>query len=354
MQRPRNQQKQVRSLIWREGPEGMYPFEMFFMEGKDLAGFNGVFSFAFIKEETQFHPIEGMVVHPYDEVLLFGSLNRDDMLDLGADVSIEIGEEREEYTFNQTYAVAIPKGVPHGPVKVKNVRRPFVYFTISMDPVYSGEIIPPSELKAPVEGSCKYKNCAVLFAGDIDPETGLLRGGVSKVFNQTDKPVNIENIEDKTGMGYNRLVDTRGVIHSRNRGGMGPGNSDNLVWIFGDDLLDFDVNVLWGHYSHEGIWHRMGECHSHTEEEILVLVGNDPDDPLNLGACVEIAMGEEDERYAVTVPTAFCMPKNYLHLPSITRWVEKPYGFIGINLAKTHDSPWEDRDGTRRIVAHTI
>ena len=74
---------------------------------------------------------------------------------------------------------------------------------------------------------------------------------------------------------------------------------------------------------------------------------------MNLGACVEMAMGEEDERYAATVPTAFVMPKGFLHLPSITRWADKPYGFIGINNDATHDSPWVNRDDLTKIVAHT-
>jgi hypothetical protein len=216
-------------------------------------------------------------------------------------------------------------------------------------------MIPASELKAPVPGSKKYDGYACLFAANMDPETGLLKGGVARVFEAKKKAEESGEDDggDKTGMGYNKLIDDRGVIHSRNRGGMGPGNSDNLVWLFGDELQNFDVNILWGHYSHAGIWHRMGECHGHHEEEILVVVSVDPDDPLNLGACVELAMGEEDERYATTVPTAFVMPRNYLHLPSITRWADKPFGFIGINLDKTHDSPWMNRDDVSKVVAHT-
>ena len=114
-------------------------------------GFGGCFAYCFIKEETQFHPVEGMVVHPYDEVLVFASTNTDDIIDLGAEISIEIGEERELYTFNQNYAVCIPKGTPHGHVKVRNVKRPFAHFVLSLDPVYSGELIPES-VQTPVPG----------------------------------------------------------------------------------------------------------------------------------------------------------------------------------------------------------
>ena len=350
MPRPRTQQHLVRPLIWREGPEGLYPFELFWMEGKaDMAGFGGSFAYTIIKEETQFHPVEGMVVHPYDEVLAFGSTDLDDMLDLGAEVSIEIGEEREVYTFDQTYMVAIPKGTPHGPVKVKNVKRPFVHFVVSTDPIYSAQVIPASELKPPVSGS-KYDGYARLFATGVDPKTGKLldlREGPARDRFSFLSPQAIEI--DKSGMGYNRLSDERGVLHSSNRGGMGPGNSVNIVWLFGDELQDFDLNVLWGHYLYPGLWHRMGECHGHAEEEILVLVSMDADDPGNLGACVELAMGDEDERYTAEVPTAFVMPKYYLHLPSITRWVDRPYGFIGINLDKNHDSPWTTRDKPKEL-----
>ncbi len=54
------------------------------MDGKtDMEGFSGCFAFCFVKEETQFHPVEGMVVHPYDEVLVFASTNTADIIDLG-------------------------------------------------------------------------------------------------------------------------------------------------------------------------------------------------------------------------------------------------------------------------------
>ena len=275
MPKPTKYKHLIKPLVWQKGPEGLYPFELFWMEGKtELGGFGGSFAYCFVTEETQFHPVDGMVVHPYDEVLWFGSLNRDDMLDLGAEVSIEIGEERELYTFDQTYAVALPKGTPHGPVKVKNVKRPFVHFFTTLDPVYSAQVIPASELKPPVPNSNKYDGYARLFAANIDPETGLLKGGIRGIFNKDgeEMPAKVEEVEDKTGMGYNRLVDSRGVIHSRNAGGMGPGNSDNIVWLFGEDLQNIEINVLWGHYSQPGVWHRMGDGHTHVQEEMLIVV----------------------------------------------------------------------------------
>jgi hypothetical protein len=128
---------------------------------------------------------------------------------------------------------------------------------------------------------------------------------------------------------------------------MGPSNADNLIWLYGDDLMNFELNFLWGHYSKPGIWHRGGESHSHPQEEILVMVGLDADAPHEIGASIEMAMGEEDERYACTEPTVYIMPRGFSHLPQITRWSTGPYGFIVMNIDGTHDSPWKERDGSK-------
>jgi hypothetical protein len=329
----------VKKLEWKPAPAGLYPFEnMFWMEGKkDMEGFGACFGFTFVKEPCVFHPTEGMLIHPYDEVLVFASTDTNDIVDLGADISIEIGEERELYTFSKTYVVCLPKGTPHGPVKVTNVKKPFAHFVITLDPVYSAQKIPASKLKPPVPGSKKYEGYAHLMAMTDIPE-------------QIGNPKYEES--DGSGMGYNKVVDDQGVAHPQARqgaDGMGPGNADSLIWLYGKDLLGFNLNFLWGHYSHPGVWHRLGESHSHPSEEILIHTGLDADHPFEIGACIEIAMGEEDERYACTEPTVFIQPGGFSHLPQTTRWVDKPYSFIVVCLDGKHDSPWKARDGSKNM-----
>jgi len=51
-------------------------------------------------------------------------------------------------------------------------------------------------------------------------------------------------------------------------------------------------------------------------------------------------MGYEGERHVVNVPSVYICPKGFPHLPVITRWVDKPYGFIVCCLSADHDSPW--------------
>jgi len=38
-----------------------------------------------------------------------------------------------------------------------------------------------------------------------------------------------------TGMGYERVTDSEGIMHPAEKG-VGPANADQLVWLFGKDL----------------------------------------------------------------------------------------------------------------------
>ena len=282
------------------------------MEGKDLEGFNAHFSFGFIKEPVVCHPEKGELIHPYDECLVFAGTDNADILHLGAEVSVELGEEREEHVFSEPSVVLVPKGTPHGPVAIKRIEKPIVHYTIGLGPEYKAESV-ASEL--PKTTGSKYRH--------------LIKKLVTTV----------EKREDGSGMGYESVTDSRGVMRPADRG-IGPGNGDQIVWLFGKDLEGMDVNFTWGFYSRCGKWHRGGEAHTHPEEEILVFVGLDPDDINYLGAELEFALGKDYERHIFNTPTVAICPKGFPHLPCITRWVDKPYGFFVICLSGAHDSPW--------------
>ncbi len=304
----------VKPLRVQTPPAGLYDAEpRVWMEGKDLEGFNAYFTYGFVKKPTTFHPLEGMVVHPYNECLIFAGLDRRDIKKLHAEISVCLGEEREEHTFTEPSIVVIPAGIPHGPVTVKRVDRPFVHYGFGLSPEYKAEVLP-----------AKGKT------------TGLMHAHLIKKLITHVDPNKVG-----TGMGYERICDTEGVMHPN--GVVGPGNADQLVWIFGKDLEGVNVNFTWGFYSKNGKWHREGETHTHPEEEILVLVGLDPDNIDHLGAELEMGMG--GERAVFNVPTVLICPKGFPHLPQITRWADEPYGFIVLCLDEEHDSPWAETGG---------
>ena len=51
----------------REGPMGLYPKPLLYKESHEMEGFNGNFFYTFVTEPCSMHPIDGAVIHPYDE-----------------------------------------------------------------------------------------------------------------------------------------------------------------------------------------------------------------------------------------------------------------------------------------------
>ncbi len=306
----------VKNMMIQEGPSGLYPEPRVFMEGKDLEGFNANFSFGFVKNPTVFHPIDGTLIHPYDELLVFeGTDNSDILKTLGADISIRLGEEQEEHTFNQPSVVLIPKGTPHGPVTIKRVTRPLVHYHIGLSAEYKASTY-SAKTRVSKNGT-KYAHLIKRMVTHVDPNRDKVG----------------------SGMGYESVIGADGVMRPAEKG-VGPGNGDQIVWLYGNDLEGFNVNFTWGFYTRCGKWHRGGEAHTHPEEEILCFVGLDADRLDYLGAELELGMGKDYERHIFNKPTVAICPAGFPHLPLITRWVDKPYGFFVICLSGEHASPW--------------
>ncbi len=301
----------IKPALVKDPPQGLYAEPRIWMEAKDLEGFNAQFSFGFVKKPGTFHPLDGMLVHPYDEVLVFEGTKNTDIFDLGAEVSVLLGEEREEHVFKEPSCVLISKGLPHGPVTVKSLERPIVHYTIGLADAYKAESVSAKSASA-TKGS-KY----------------------SKYIKRM-----ITNFDSMGRAGNDRLsADQYGSIKAAEMG-VGPGNGDEVVWLYGDDLEGFDLNFTWGFYSKCGKWHRAGEAHYHPEAEILCFVGLDPDNLDFLGAELELGMGKDYERHIFNTPTIAVCPAAFPHLPLITRWCDKPYGFIVVCLSGEHASPW--------------
>ncbi len=301
----------VKPMLIQNAPSGLYAEPRIWMESKDLEGFNAHFSYGFFKQPCVCHPLEGSIVHPYDELLVFVGFKGGNILKLGAEISVELGAEREEHMFGKPSVILIPKGMPHGPVRVRKLSNPIVHYSIGLAPEYKASTVPKTRRKS---GS-KYAHLIRRMVTRVDP-----------------KAVG-------SGMGYESVIDEKGVMRPAERG-VGPGNGDQVVWLYGRDLEGMEVNFTWGLYSKCGKWHRGGEAHTHPEEEILCFVGLDPNDLNYLGAELELGMGSDYERHIFNKPTVAICPKAFPHLPLMTRWVDKPYGFMVICLSGEHESPW--------------
>lgn len=65
--------------------------------------------------------------HSFDEYLLFLGTNPDDQFDLGGEVELWLGDEK--YMLTKTCAVLAPAGLPHCPLIIHKVERPFMFIT---------------------------------------------------------------------------------------------------------------------------------------------------------------------------------------------------------------------------------
>jgi len=311
----------VKPLAIKDPPKGLYAEPRMWMEAKDLEGFNAHFSFGFVKKPSTFHPLEGAIVHPYDEILVFEGTNSKDIMDLSAEVSVEMGEEREELLINEPSCVIVPKGTPHGPVTVRHLHRAIAHYTIGLAPAYKATAAP---VKAKTTKKASKYDHLVKKMWTNFKSMGFASGGMPGGQGRT----------ASSAAQY-------GSIRAAQMG-VGPGNGDEVVWLYGDDLEGLNINFTWGLYSQCGKWHRGGEAHYHPEAEILCFVGLDPENLDYLGAELELGMGKDYERHIFNTPTVAICPAAFPHLPLITRWVDKPYGFFVICLSGEHASPWAE------------
>lgn len=72
--------------------------------------------------------------HDYGEMMGFYGLNFEDVMDLGAEIEFWI--EGKKYLIKESFTSFIPAGVKHGPLTVRNVKRPIAHFLACDTPSY--------------------------------------------------------------------------------------------------------------------------------------------------------------------------------------------------------------------------
>ncbi len=70
--------------------------------------------------------------------------------------------------------------------------------------------------------------------------------------------------------------------------------------------------------------------HSHDFDTLLCFVGSDPKSPSNLGALLEMQLG--DEKHMISKTCTIFIPRGLEHCPLIHRRVDRPYLQIGFAI----------------------
>ncbi|HEX7474753.1 MAG TPA: hypothetical protein VF318_02215 [Dehalococcoidales bacterium] len=68
--------------------------------------------------------------HPQPEILFFLGTDTDDLSELGGEVEVSLGEEMEKHIINRPTAIVVPAGLPHNPLTITKVRRPFILMDV--------------------------------------------------------------------------------------------------------------------------------------------------------------------------------------------------------------------------------
>ena len=80
--------------------------------------------------------------HKDAEILILIGTNPDDPEDLGAEVELQMGMERESHVMTRSTVVYIPPGLIHCPYIMKKTLRPWIFMEINQGPVHTEKLYP--------------------------------------------------------------------------------------------------------------------------------------------------------------------------------------------------------------------
>jgi hypothetical protein len=77
--------------------------------------------------------------------------------------------------------------------------------------------------------------------------------------------------------------------------------------------------------------------HSHVFDMYLTFIGMDPNGLNELGAEIELGLGEEREMHVITTPTSVYIPKGMVHCPLNFKRIDKPVLLIHSTIASKYE-----------------
>jgi hypothetical protein len=110
---------------------------------------------------------------------------------------------------------------------------------------------------------------------------------------------------------------------------------DGALFSTGADILGgMSLNVIYACAYKTGITGLSTTPHVHGYDEAVYFIGSDPYHIDELGAEVEVSIGEpgKEEKHLFDKPTVLVAPKGLYHCPIVTRSIEKPYVCMAVSL----------------------
>lgn len=264
-----------------KGIKGRSSPVMTYMSNDLVPGCNKYIDISWIKGKPDPNPHVVEHALDYDRVIFFVGSDPFNLEELGAEIIYYLGGQ--EIRLNTTSAIYIKKGVKHGPAIWNSFSRPHLEISIIMGPQKNDRawIEPEQTEKSPEITPQK--------TDDVDCERYVVR-----------KPLILQ------GTDVTEAMESPAQIYMSNA--LIPESQlyVDFGWIPGMPGLNPPI-----------------PDHSHDYEEVVLLVGNDPDNPEVLGAELEFCINDEPLTFSTT--TAIYAPKSLKHGPLTWKSFERPH-----------------------------
>ena len=244
-----------------------------------------------IPEET-----DKLHTHEYDQIIWLLSGDPDDMLHLGAELEVDLGEKGVRHLIATPHVIVIPKGTPHFSPIVRSVERPFYFVAMSCTAAFRAEVTD----EAAMPGSGEWCRFFGEFANNVKPLTF--------------------SANDPYHYGSSRVQASGGV--SAHVNSMNTKVPLTMTW----STVQMPHNL--------GPWGADGKHHPHTHadfDEMLMFLSLDQNNLTDLHAVADFCVGEDgddQEHYILTKATIMAMKKGTPHLPLTFTEVSGPTVFI--------------------------
>jgi hypothetical protein len=98
--------------------------------------------------------------------------------------------------------------------------------------------------------------------------------------------------------------------------------------------LGLDAYIEYGAYWAAGsMGNELYTPHTHDFDQVMLWLGADANDMGELGAEVELCLGEEGEKHMITTSTAVAVPKGMPHFPATITRMDKRFVFLTVSCA---------------------
>jgi hypothetical protein len=276
------------------GYKGRQSPAMTLLSSKQVPEANIYIELGWIYDIPQSNPHSYEQVHDFDEIILYWGSDSEKPQVLGGEIEISIGGQ--PIMFNTTTGIYIPKGTPHGPITWKKFGVPHIEMLM------------------------------VLGTGSPLQEWG--KRGVTRAKKA---PAKKEKIDYEQYVIRSPMRESVGALSGKGR------QSPTMTYMSGVQIPEVKTYLEFG-----WIWEvtdTIGEMKHDNFEEIVMHIGNDPDNPEALGADMTFGLGGEEMKFNNNF--AMYIPKGVVHGPLIWHKVRRPHIEMAIMLgAATLKEGW--------------